>query len=297
MKMKEACWTALARPTSSLHRHQRLYSKDGIASRASFVAPARTNLPSTCVSWLTGIATSCLPTPKKPPAPIMAYEIALSGATTMSSTAPIRSFLSLKTVWPSTWRVALQPAVTLRSSAIALPTTVDPATCACAMVDVINAMLASIKVVVRVMVFSFNLNAIELAWDRFLSADRLRSLVRQHGPGVLSCKPRFQCRLFSLYERCDRNVRRCGGVTLGLSGAILQLSFHFPIGDLVAGRRLFFFGPILDLGLSGGNLDSTLFDVPAHLIKVAPHVLLGEVGLAFNVNPRRAKATRRASGF
>jgi len=123
------------------------------------------------------------------------------------------------------------------------------------MVDVINAMLASIKVVVRVMVFSFNLNAIELAWDRFLSADRLRSLVRQHGPGVLLCKPRFQCRLFSLYERCDRNVRRCGGVTLGLIGAILQLarlSFRLPIGNLVAGRRLFFFDPILDFGLGGG---------------------------------------------
>src|SRR5258708_2162300 len=151
---EEACWTALARPTCSLHRYQRLYSKDGIAFRASFVAPARTNLPSTCVSWLTGIATSCLPTPKKPPAPIMAYEIALSGAMTMSSTAPIRSFLSLNTAWPSTWRFALQPSVTSRRSAAAVPTTVDPTTCACAMVDVIKAMLASIKVVVRVMAFS-----------------------------------------------------------------------------------------------------------------------------------------------
>src|SRR5260370_33335795 len=297
MKMKEVYRTALARPTRPLHRYQRSYSKDGIAFRASFVAPATTNLPSTCVSWLTGIATSCLPQPKKPPAQIMAYEIALSVSMTMSSTAPTRSFLSLKTAWPSTWRFALQPGVTLRSSAVALPTTVDPATCACAMVDVINAMLASIKVVVRVMVFSFNLNAIELAWDRFLLADKLRSLVRQHGPGVLSCKPRFQCRFFGLHERCDRNVRRCCGVTLGLSGAILQLSFHFPIGDLVAGRGLFFFGPILDFGLGGGNLDSTLFDVHAHLVEVAPHILLGEVGLAFNVNPRRAKATRRASGF
>ena len=31
---------------------------------ASFVAPARTILPSLCFNWLTGMATSCLPTPR-----------------------------------------------------------------------------------------------------------------------------------------------------------------------------------------------------------------------------------------
>src|SRR6202051_855251 len=53
-------------------RTQRAYSKGGIALMTSFVAPARTNLPSLCFNWLTGMATSCLPTPRNPPAPMMA---------------------------------------------------------------------------------------------------------------------------------------------------------------------------------------------------------------------------------
>lgn len=68
---------ALARCLDS----QFAYSKGGIALRASLVAPARMNFPSLCcLIWLTGIATSCRPTPRNPPALMIAYETAFSGA-------------------------------------------------------------------------------------------------------------------------------------------------------------------------------------------------------------------------
>src|SRR6202049_351907 len=110
-------------------RHQRAYSKGGSALRTSFVAPTRTKLPSTClVSWVSRIKTSRFPTPKKPPTPMIAYDLVMSGARTISSTVPILSLLSLKTGIPSTWRFALQPRVAnSRSSNAVMPWTVDPA--------------------------------------------------------------------------------------------------------------------------------------------------------------------------
>ena len=116
--------------------------------RTSFVAPVRTKLPSTClVSWVSRIATSRFPMPRKAPTPMIAYALAMSGAMTISSTVPILSRLSLKTGTPSTWRFALQPRVAnSRSSNAVTPGIADPATCACATIDVINAMLAHIRI-------------------------------------------------------------------------------------------------------------------------------------------------------
>ena len=48
------------------------YSNFGAAFSASFVAPGRTILPSCCLSWPTGTAISCSPTPRKPPTPTIA---------------------------------------------------------------------------------------------------------------------------------------------------------------------------------------------------------------------------------
>ncbi|SRR6266849_2296660 len=57
---------------TKFYRRHLAYSNFGIALIASFVAPGRTSLPSTRLSKPTGIATSCTPKPRKPPALTMA---------------------------------------------------------------------------------------------------------------------------------------------------------------------------------------------------------------------------------
>ena len=69
----------------------------------------------------------------------------------ISSITPIRSLLSLKTAFPSSWRFALQPRVSSRNSAPAIPGCVDPATYACAIADVIYAMLASTILLINIL--------------------------------------------------------------------------------------------------------------------------------------------------
>jgi hypothetical protein len=61
------------------------YSNFGNALIASLVAPGRTNLPSCCFNWVTGIAISCRPRPTNPPAPTITKETAVSGAMMRSS--------------------------------------------------------------------------------------------------------------------------------------------------------------------------------------------------------------------
>src|SRR6202158_3940326 len=132
---------------ASFHRPQRVYSKDGSALRASLVPPTRPKLPSTCfIIWLSRITTSRFPTPKKPPTPMTAYDLVMSGATTISSTVPILS-LVVEDRYPK--HLALcTPAKTrhLTSSNAVTPRPTDPATCACAMIDTSNAMLAHIRI-------------------------------------------------------------------------------------------------------------------------------------------------------
>src|SRR5271166_1574189 len=94
---------------SNHHLFGGAYSNCGAASKACLLAPGRMNFPACNLICDTGIATSWRSTPRNPPAPMMAYETALSGAMMMSSMIPMRSFFSLYTAFPRTWRVALQP--------------------------------------------------------------------------------------------------------------------------------------------------------------------------------------------
>src|SRR5882672_6670470 len=84
---------------------------------------------------------------------------------TMSSMEPIRSFLSLKTALPSTWRFALQPRVTLRISVAATPTRVDPATWACETSGVANRATAARRngMLERFIGFSYSQSAVSLS--------------------------------------------------------------------------------------------------------------------------------------
>jgi hypothetical protein len=76
------------------------------------------------------MATSWRPTPTKPPAPMMAKDTALSGATMRSSIRPTFCLFSLYTVLPRICFFTLQPTATTLSSSTATPSLVDPAVCA-----------------------------------------------------------------------------------------------------------------------------------------------------------------------
>src|SRR5439155_26334384 len=71
------------------------YSNSGSAFSASLVAPGKTSLLLSSLMRFIGIATSCLPIPRNPPAPMIANETDLFEEIIRSSTVPIFSFLSL----------------------------------------------------------------------------------------------------------------------------------------------------------------------------------------------------------
>src|SRR6266550_3703041 len=166
---------------------------------------------------------------------------------TMSSTDPMRSSLSLKTACPSTWRFALQPRVTSRSSAAATPTNVEPATCACAMAGAINAMAASINMRVRFTINLLDWIAIESCAETWLVPALQRScslLLRE--VCVLAGEPGLKRGLLGFVQGCYGNVDRGGRIPRGLIGAVLQLArfpLGLPFGDLLAGRGLLVLDP------------------------------------------------------
>src|SRR5262245_3345105 len=144
------------RGTANVRRYL-AYSNGGAALSVSFVAPAKTSLLSTSFNCDTRMATSCFVKFRKPPALMMAKDTALSGATMMSSTEPMRSFLSLYTGCPRIVRFTLQPLATVCSSETLTPTVVDPASCGCAVTGAVRTILASISMRIDFMLSSIGM--------------------------------------------------------------------------------------------------------------------------------------------